>query len=722
MRPQRERTLLNPASASGECRGPATARGLPATRPLLLATLFGLAAVGEPAAAQPLPGFTAGSAERQRTLERSFLSVFSADSARERLRRLSAGPVLAGTPAAQAQADTLASWLRRLGFNVRIERFEPWLPHPVRIEAQITAPDVLTLPTREPPGPSGVPDTASVLWNWLAYAANGTAEGPVVYANYGLPEDYAALERQGTDVRGAIVLVRLGRVYRGVKIFEAEARGAAGVVLFADPAADGAAAGDTFPIGPYRPGWSVQRGTVTAMWRMTGDPLTPGRPAYIGAARIAPEQATVLPRIPAVTLGSAAAMEILDRLEGEVLDGFDGGKAGYRSGPGPARLRIHNEQAYAYRPIFHVVATLPGELDRPVILGNHFDAWVNGGADPHVGTAAVLEVARALGLLHRSGWRPRRTITLAFWDAEEFGVVGSSEWVEAHRAKLARDAVAYFNIDTFTAGSLDVTGSTALLEHVLAAATDVRDPVSGRTVAEEWADRSPEHPRIGDIGAGSDWTAFLHHAGVPSLQWTMNGRGTYAVYHSAIDTWEYVERFVDPGLAHTPVLASVMGLALLRLAEADAVPFRYSEYAVRVAEHVVMREREAAAAGLILETLPLRVAVERFESAAQAVEATMDAALATADVETAARIDRALPRVETAFLQPGGLPGRPWYRHPLNAPGADTGYDASPLPVLAEAIAHRDGAAAARAVADLAAAIGRATVMLESLIPAAVTR
>jgi N-acetylated-alpha-linked acidic dipeptidase len=686
--------------------------------------MFATLTAASPVAAQlPPPGFATARADTQRALERTFLSGFSADSARAAVRMLSTGPVLSGTPAAHEQAELLAERLRRLGFHVRLERFEPWLPHPVDIAAGLVAPDTLTFSMREPSAGSGAPDTAAALWNWLAYAANGVAEAPVVYANFGLPSDYAALEAAGIDVRGAIVLARLGRAYRGVKIFEAEARGATGVILFADPAADGFVAGDTFPDGPYRPSWSVQRGTVAAMWRLTGDPLTPGSPAFIRARRIDPANATNLPGIPAVTIGYGDASAILARLEGPRLDGFDGGlDVAYRTGPGPARMHIRNQQTYARRPILHVIATLPGEEDRPVILGNHFDAWVSGGADPHVGTAAVLEIARGLGRLRRQGWQPRRSIVLAFWDAEEFGVVGSTEWVEAHIRSLSTKATAYFNIDTFTAGTLDVTGSPALLDLVRSAAEAVDDPVTGRTVAQEWVDRADGAPKIGDIGAGSDWTAFLHHAGVPSLQWTMNGRGTYAVYHSSLDTSEYVERFVDPDLQHTPVLASVMGLALLRLADADAAPFRYSYHAARIRRHLELREREAAEAGLGLETATLRVALERFGTAALAVEAAADAALGNADAGVWQRIDAVLPRIEGAFLDQAGLPGRPWYRHLLNAPGEDTGYDALPLPAVAEAIRRGDAEAAQRAVGDVVAALGRATVMLETLIRPAATR
>jgi N-acetylated-alpha-linked acidic dipeptidase len=622
------------------------------------------------------------------------------------VQRLARAPHLAGTPETKALADSLAAELQRLGFDVEIERFDPWLPHPVRIEAALTAPVERTFSVRESAAGSGAADSAAVLWNWLAYGANGQEEGQVVYANFGLPADYDALERGRVRVRGRIVLARLGGAFRGVKVAEAEQHGAAGLILFPDPAADGFGAGDTLPAGPYRPSWSVQRGTLMYMWRYTGDPLTPGRPALPGEARIDFRRASNLPRIPVLTIGYGDAATILEHLGGNTLDGFRGAlPVPYRTGPGPARVRIASEQQFAQRPIYNVIATVQGDIDRPVILGNHFDAWVSGGADPHVGTAVTMEIARGIGALLQDGWRPRRTLVLALWDAEEYGVVGSTEWVELHRERLSADAVAYFNIDTFTAGTLDVTGSPALGDLVFSAAGEVRDPVTGRTVAEEWSERSAE---IGDIGAGSDWTAFLHHAGVPSLQWTMNGRGTYAVYHSSLDTSGYVEQFVDPGFLHTPALASVMGIALLRVAQADIVPFRYTAYADRIARHLAQREAQARAAGLSLSAAPIHAALARFRSAAARAED-----LTAVD---SAAIDAALPRVETAFLVELGLPGRPWYRHPLNAPGASTGYDPLPLPTIAEAIEARDGEALSNAIDVVAAALGRAAEVLEQAI------
>jgi N-acetylated-alpha-linked acidic dipeptidase len=658
-----------------------------------------------------------------------FVAVPHPDSAASWVRRLSARPHLAGTPEAHATADSIADWLRALGFDVTIETFEPTLPHPGIARVGLTAPERMELRTSEPPARLDVADSAAVLTNWLAYSANGAVEAPVVYANYGLSADYDALAAAGIDVRGAIVLARFGRAYRGVKVAEAEGRGVAGVILYPDPAEDGFARGDTVPLGPYRPPWSVQRGTLMKMWVHTGDPLTPGRPARPGEPRLDPNEATNLPRIPATVIGYADATRILERLDGARVEGFGGAlPLEYRTGPGPARVSLEVRHVWAQRPVRNVIARIAGRTPQYVILGNHFDAWVAGAADPHSGTAVMLEIARGLAAVKRDGWVPRRGITLAFWDAEEFGVVGSTEWVEAHVAELARDAVAYFNIDMFTAGILDVTGSPALRDLVSGAAARVVDPITGRTLLEEWRSRQGARRQagatvsrdtvgveIGDIGAGSDWTAFLHFAGIPSLQWTMNGRGRYAIYHSVLDDFVYYGAHVDSAFLHTPALARVMGLAALRLAEAELLPFLYARYADRIDRWLTEGERNADAAGGALAAIDFaaaRDALIAFRRAVTAFDATAAATLGKGAVRAVADANARLVRVEASFLEPAGLRGRPWYRHVLNAPGSDTGYDALPLPELAEAIRADDAAGATAALTRIEAALRRATGVL----------
>jgi len=672
----------------------------------------------------PMPGFTPEHAARQAALEARFLGVPSAATVASDVRDLTSHTHLSGTPGAARTASWLADRLRQLGFSVAVETYEPWLPLPGRVEVTVLTPGERRLSPREPRPvrDSGfIADRAPELAAWHAYSGNGRAEAEVVYGNYGLPSDYAELERLGIDVRGRIVLARLGGSYRGVKVEQAERRGAAGLLLFPDPASDGPAVGDTAPAGPYRPSWSVQRGTVAYMWRYTGDPLTPGRAALEGAERLDPPRAADLPRIPVAPISWGDAEELLRLLDGPVPpDGFRGAlPVEYRPGPGPLRVRIDVEQQYAFRPVRNVIARLPGRAGQEVILGNHYDAWVLGAVDPHTGTAALLQVARGLAALAADGWRPRRTITLAFWDAEEFGVVGSTEWVEDHAMELADQAVAYFNVDMFTSGTLDVSGSPALGPLVVSAADDVEDPLTGRTLGDLWRERQaaatgraeppPTLPRLSRIGAGSDWTAFLYFAGVPSLQWTMNGTGVYGVYHSVLDDAEYYRQHADSSFARTPAFARVFGLAALRLAEADALPFRYTQYAARILDWIAEVER--------IGTVPLtpeRELARSFLAAADSFERAQDDALRRGAAGALGRADAELVRVERAFLDRDGLPGRPWYRHQLFAPGSDTGYDAEPLPAVAEALLSRDDAALARARSRLSEALLRATEVMNA--------
>ena len=685
----------------------------------------------------PIPaGFTAATWAAQKSIERKFLSRFTGEAASIDAARIARGPHLAGTPESRAHAEELAAFLRGIGLAVEIERFDVWIPHPRRVSVVLVDSAGVARPLevrQRGRYDLGAADSALLL-GWNAYGASGAARGAVVYASYGLSADYDSLATRGIDVRGRIALVRYGRAYRGVKVAEAERRGAAAVLLYSDPAQNGFAAGDTVPLGPMMPGGAIQLGTVSYLWRHTGDPLTPGAPSVDGVPRLDPRDSQVLPRIPVVPISYAAAAEILSGLGGEVApEDFRGGlPVTYRTGPGPATVDLDVDLDDARRPIWNVIARVPAAMTSAsgaanaaagevpmIVLGSHHDAWLWGGVDAGTGNTALLQIARGLAWLSGGGWAPRREIVLAFWDAEEMNVAGSTEWVEKHAEELQRRAVAYFNVDVFTAGALDVTGSHQLADLVVGAARAVEDPTLEKPLDEAFLARRPHGPILGDLGAGSDWNAFWHWAGVPSLQWTMNGRGSWAAYHSAVDDFAYYRDFADSGFVMTPAFARAMGLAALRLAEADALPYRYTLYADRIAAHLDALEAAGPAGGGAAPldlTLP-RAELDRFRAAAAGVEAEQAAILARgaaagADRERLARIDAALAGAERALLDPEGLPGRPWYRHAIYAPGADTGYDALPLPALAEALGAGDPAALSRATDRLAAALARATAVL----------
>lgn len=796
-RPRRSPARAGARGPSPPC--PAGSRPLRATALGWAAGCALLAAAAAPAMAQETPpvpvpppeihgeaarraGFVPGAWVAQRELERRFLAVPRADSAMATAAWLARDPHPSGSAAAAALADSLARRLAALGFRVEVDSFQVWLPHPVSLRLELLdreagAPRPLSV--REPSPARGADEGPDWWLAWHAYAASGRAEGEVVYANYGRPEDYETLEERGVEVAGKVVLARFGHVYRGVKVREAQVRGAVGVVLYPDPGDDGYARGDTLPLGPYRPAAAVQRGTVSELSRYTGDPLTPGRPAYPGVPRLAPEEAPNLPGIPVLSLGYGEAVEVLRALEGpETPQAFRGAlPVSYRAGPGPARLRMEVRLDARLRPIRNVIATLhargaeqaagrekappsresPGAPAVPgrVILGNHYDAWLYGGTDPHGGTAVLLEVARGLSVLAADGWRPRREVVLAFWDAEEFGAVGSTEWVEARQEALRGRTAAYLNVDTYTAGILDVAGPASLRDLVVGAAEDVRDPESGRSLADLWHERQAgaqaeedaeaggELPRLGDLGAGSDWTAFFHHAGVPSLQFTMNGRGVFAVYHSALDDAEYLRRHADPGMAHAPALAGVMGIVALRLAEADALPHRYDAYAhwldTRIDEldtrlrargwleeplapgggAEARRERGPDVDGLEPSLAEARAAAARLREAADRLEAHRRDALQRRDRGALASVDRALLAAEGALLDERGVPGRPWYRHQALAADPETGYGPLPLPAAREGLRAEDPGGTARGLQRLAAAVRRAAAALEEPAPEA---
>ncbi len=723
-------------------RLPLRAPGIPA---LALAAAFaGLpAACTPPRPAQPveraapstrpaaIDGFTDAAARRQRERERLFLSVPSPEGAAETGRWLAATPHMAGTPAQAALTDSLAGWLAGLGFEVEVERWDVWLPHPESLALELVEPRARTFALRERSGAPAGP----YAWSWNAYSADGEARGAVVYANYGRADDFRVLRERGVEVAGRIVLARYGGVFRGVKVREAEARGAAGVVLFPDPADDGFVPGDTVPLGPYRPAGSVQRGTVSYLWRYPGDPLTPGRPARPGVPRLDPDSALNLPTIPVLNISAAQAREILGVMDGpEAPEGFRGGwPEPYRLGGPGAVLRLSVRQRYRQRPVRNVLARLPGREAQSVVVGVHVDAWGRGGVDPQSGVGAVLEIGRGLAALRSHGWRPRRELVLAFWGAEEFGAVGSTEFVEAHGDWLDRRAVAYLNVDVLTAGSLDVSGSPSLRDLVWAVAGEVEDPVAGGTLADRWRERGEgaegetDRPVLGPLGVGSDWTAFFHHAGVPSLQWTMNGRGTYAVYHSALDDYDYLRVHADSALLYTPQMARVMGLAALRLAEADALPFDYGHYARRVTALVdsALARRPAMVPDRAIASL--RDALEGLRDAADAVGAARSDALARNDTAALRRMNLVLPRVEAAFLvggEPGESdgggrdPGRSWYRHALLTSDPATGYGTIPVPALGPAGPGTEGAdgRGVRSVQELERALRRAAARLRRLL------
>ncbi|HVN93898.1 MAG TPA: M28 family metallopeptidase [Terracidiphilus sp.] len=678
-------------------------------------------------------GFTNFDAEAKQ--EQRFLAVPDANQAGEDLKTLTAEPHLAATPEDYKTAEFVARKFRAAGLETEIVPFRVLLDYPktVRVEAWDEAGHLLmTGPNREHVDGDPFQDNPRVVMPYNSSSSSGDVTGQAVYGNYCRPEDFAELDSQRIDLHGKIVVCRYGSNFRGVKVFLAEQHGAVGVLIYSDPQDDGYYKGDPWPVGPWRPDTGVQRGSVSNLSKYPGDPETPG----VASTPDLPDSARAKdiagpngdePGIISIPLSSHDAAPILHALSGPgVPQGWQGALP-FRYHLGPAGVKVHlvSDQDYQRRIIWDVIGKITGAQDpgASVIVGNHRDAWVFGTVDPSSGTAAMLEAARGIGALLHEGWRPRRTIVFCSWDAEEEGLVGSTEWVEQQGSALD-SAVAYFNVDVGVSGpNFSASAVPSLKEFVRDVARSVPSPIEG-SVYDQWrlksrssgdnqtdASTSPngaDEVGLGDLGSGSDFTPFLQHAGVPSTEITSSG--PYGVYHSAFDDFAWYTKNADPNFLYLRQMARVLGLEAMRMADADVLPFDYVAYAHAVSAYVEAAKRKAADDGFTsLDFAPAQAAASRFTAAAERVHA-----LQLAPSGDLAELNRALRQAETAFLSDSGLPGRPWYRHTIYAPGVLTGYAAVVIPGVNEALDAHDPNLAAQQLALLAQALDRAENALNS--------
>ncbi len=692
------------------------------------------------ATAQPtasIPGFR--NPAPQHALEQQFLAVPDAARAGEHLRILTAEPHIAGSPEDKKTAEYVAQVFREAGLETEIVEYKVWLNYPAEIRVEIESPGGMRYiaPTEERVDGDPFQSDGRVVRAYNGFSPSGEVEAEAVYANYGRPDDFRKLKEMGIDVRGKIVLVRYGENYRGVKVYTAQEHGAAGVIIYSDPADDGYFKGDMYPNGPWRPASAVQRGSIGYIFKYPGDPTTPGIasvPSLADALRTPPEQAASLPRIPATPLSYADARPILENLAGpESPRAWQGALPfTYHLGPGPVRVKMKLKQDYAYRTIWNVIGKIPGR-EFPgewVTSGNHRDAWVYGAVDPNSGTAAQLEAARGLGALLKSGWRPRRTIVLGSWDAEEQGLIGSTEWVEQYSKELA-EAVAYFNIDSAASGPKFAASAVPSLKHFVREVTKAVPGAAGGTVYEAWKRAKEKEAAeksspdigggarppviasadlpVGDLGSGSDYTAFLQHLGVPSTD--VSSSGSYGVYHSVFDNFAWFSKFADPEFKYLQQMARVYGLQLLRMSEADALPHDYEAYGREITAHLHAAQQKSARilGGKVLDFAPAFSAARRLTSAGGKIgKAQRDP-----KAKDLPKLNRILRDAERAFLLPAGLPNRPWFRHAIYAPGEYTGYAAVVLPGVNEALDANDAERARTQLAALVEAIQRAAAVLE---------
>lgn len=697
---------------------------------------IGLAAVvltATPFAQAPAPirGFFEHSVQAQRDREQRYRALPTPDNLREYMRIISEEPHHAGAPGSRKVAEYVLARFKEWGLDAAIEEHEALMPFPTARSLSLIAPEAYQAKLEEPrvEADKDSRDT-NQLPTFNAYSADGDVTGDLVYVNYGTPEDYEQLAKLGVDVKGRVVIARYGRSWRGIKPKVAAEHGAIGCLIYSDPRDDGFFPGDVYPLGPYRPEQGVQRGSVMDMPVHPGDPLTPGWGSERGGRKLDRTESATLMKIPVLPISYGDALPLLRSLGGPVAPETWRGALPitYHIGAGPARVRLQLAFDWQVRPLYNVIARIEGaELpDQWILHGNHHDAWVNGANDPTSGNVALMETARSLGELLKTGWRPKRTIVIASWDGEEWGLLGSTEWAEKHKEVLDQSGVVYINSDSTGRGWLTMAGSHSLQAFINEVARDVPDPrKGGGSVLDARRDRDIEQARTegdkararqGDVriealGSGSDYTAFLDHLTIASLNLGFGGDGGGGVYHSIYDSFHWYTRFSDGDFSHSTALSRVIGTALLRLADADVLPFEFKGTAVTLRDYVDDIEKLEGAQSI--DFSELRAAITRVAAAADTYEVALkrltglDAKSRNRARPTLDELNRILYATERAFNHEPGLPRREWFKHLAYAPGFYTGYGVKTLPAIREGIEERQLQEARTFVPIVAAALNR---------------
>lgn len=697
---------------------------------LILVVFAGAAAAQAPGGA--LSGFSGESLARQQKLESDLDGLFQRQGQQEWMKRMTALPHHVGSPGSRAVAEFIAEQFKSWGYETSIETVYPLFPTPRVRLLEMTAPEKFTAKLEEPAvegdATSGIRQNNLPVYN--AYSTDGDVSGELVYVNYGVPDDYKRLKEMGVDVKGKIVIARYGGSWRGIKPKVAAEQGAIGCLIYSDPADDGYFRGDVYPKGGYRPPDAAQRGSVMDMPVYPGDPLTPGVGATDPKRSPDPKQAPTVTKIPVMPISYADATPLLKALGGRVAPEEWRGALPftYHVGPGQTKVRLKLEFDWKLAPAHNVVARMRGseKPDQWVLRGNHHDAWNFGANDPVAGMVAVMEEARVLGELARRGWRPKRTVVFLAWDGEEPALLGSTEWAEQHAAELQKHAVAYINSDSTGRGFLEAAGTATLERFVAQAGRDVMDPQTRASALDRYDARRKvrgQEPglRLSALGSGSDYTAFLHHLGIPALNFGFGGEGFYGVYHSNYDSYDHFIRFVDPDFQYTLATAQLGARMMLRLANADALPVQagpvarqvgqWTREVVQLAEKMRRETRvknELIRTGALklaadprltyvmpelerevpyLNFAPLENAAARLEKAAALVDRVEPAKLPAGKAQA---FEAAMRVAEQKLLRPEGLPRRPWFKHVLHAPGFYTGYGVKTLPGVREAIEQRN--------------------------------
>jgi len=722
---------------------------------------------------QPLYGFSAQSSETERQWEEKLRAIPSPENLRAYMQRLSARPHHVGSPYDQDNAEWILGKFKEFGLDAHIEQFAVLFPTPKqRLVELVDGGPKFTAKLEEPAVPEDPTShqQSEQLPTYNAYSIDGDVTAPLVYVNYGVPEDYEQLERMGVSVKGKIVIARYYHSWRGIKPKVAAEHGAVGCLIFSDPHEDGFFQGDTFPGGPYRPPDGVQRGSVEDMPLYPGDPLTPGVGATKDAKRLKVEEAPVITKIPVLPISYADAQPLLSALTGRVAPADWRGGLGntYHVGPGPAKVHLRVTSNWEpLKTLYDVVGKIPGSTfpDEWVIRGNHHDAWVNGAEDPVAGQSALLEEARALGELVKSGWKPKRTIIYCAWDGEEPGLLGSTEWAEEHYEELRAHAVAYINSDSNGRGYFNVEGSHTLEKFSNDVARDITDPetklsvwtrarlreISNARTAEQREEiRKRADLRIPALGSGSDYTTFLQHDGVASLNFGFGGEDGGGIYHSIYDDFYWFTHFSDTDFVYGRALAQAGSTAVMRLADADLLPFEFGDFADTVQMYVKelkalaqksqddIRERNREIEEGVfqatndpkrplvppaVEAVPPHLNFAPLENAVDALNrsaAEYRKAVEQVNTKGAARsasfaeVNKLLMASERKLTNKEGLPTRPWFKHQLYAPGFYTGYAVKTVPAVREAIELKQWNQADEAIAVVAGVLEQEAALISS--------
>ena len=717
-------------------------------RLLLLALSCFLLLAASPETAQPLNGYSAATSRTQRDWETKFRTVPEPQNLRDYMQRLSARPHHVGSPYDKDNAEWMLAKFKEWGLEANIETFDVLFPTPKERLVELLEPTKFTAKLQEPA--LAVDPTsnqqAEQLPTYNAYSADGDVAAPLVYVNYGIPDDYEKLDRMGVSVKGAIVIARYGNSWRGIKPKVAAEHGAVGCLIYSDPADDGYVQGDVFPLGGWRPRDGVQRGSVADMPLYPGDPLTPGVGATKDAKRLELKDAKTLTKIPVLPISYADAQPLLAALKGEVApEGWRGSLAQtYHVGPGPAKVHLKLQSNWDVKPVYDVIVKIPGSTssDQWIVRGNHHDAWVNGAEDPVSGTVVLMEEARGLAALLKQGWKPKRTIIYCLWDGEEPGLLGSTEWGETHAGELRQHAVAYINSDGNDRGYLTMGGSHTLEAFINGVAHDIQDPekkipVWKRDQLRAIADaKSPEDRkdvrdradlRIDALGSGSDWTVFLDHLGIATLDLSYGDEDGGGIYHSIYDDFYWYTHFSDTDFSYGRALSQTAGTAVMRLADADLLPYNFTGLADTIHRYLdelqklwqtkqneaiernkqidegvftaIADPKKASVSPPALEVPPhlnfaplqnasdaLTHSAERYQKALEKVSANGELAVNPAELEA---LNAKLMQSERKLTSPQGLPGRPWFQHLIYAPGQYTGYDVKTIPGVREAIEQK---------------------------------